>query len=214
MRLIQRLQPPRPCAASRVLSAAQTLALCLSAVCVMMATYSSLEHSQRAAALHRSSLRRAGFEPTTVAVQHSAVDSSGSNSSNSSSSGGDSGLGSDTHAGSEDSGEVGLNSAPKAAEADSAALAVCLVTKVEADDPQWRDGVAQDLVEVRHPAPNGPNFLLSTCGGNAVTRSWWFSVPVQLHGTGKALMACSTLSSVCEDACLALNLPFTKRCSG
>ena len=147
MRLIQRLQPPRPCTPSRALSAAQTLALCLSALCVLVATYSSLEHSQRAATLHRRSLRRADFQPTTTAVQYSAVDSSGANSSSSSSSGisSDDRVGNGADAGSGGGGDVSAAGAP---EADSAALAVCLVTKVEADDPQWRDGVAQDLIEV------------------------------------------------------------------
>ena len=143
MRLIQRLHPPRPCASSTAMSVAQTLALCLSALCVLLATYNSLEHSQRAAVLHRRSLRRAAYNPATVAVQYSAV-RSGSNSdsdgdriavsggSDIADSGGSSGIGSDVSA------------------ADSAALALCLVTKVEADDPQWRDGRAQDLIEVWH----------------------------------------------------------------
>ena len=150
MGLIQRLHPPRTCAPSAALSLAQTLALCLSALCVLVATYGSLEHSQRAATLHRRSLRRAGFNnPTTMSVRLEGVGGSGGSSSGGSDSGSGSGSGGNGASGTTDAGSTGSGgSAPKVSESDSAALAVCLVTKVEADDPQWRDGVAQDLIEV------------------------------------------------------------------
>ncbi len=190
MRLIQRLHPPRACSASGALSLAQTLTLCLSALCVLIATYSSLEHSQRAATLHRRSLRRAaGFNPTGEAVRYSAASSLGGNSNSSSSGGGgSSSIGSSAGAGRDGSGNVSADSVSEVAEADSAALAVCLVTKVEADDPQWRDGVAQDLVEVWNPAAPLSQ-LLALCMRRQCSHSLTVVslLPVQHEGTGEAV---------------------------